>query len=493
MQVTKRDGRREPVRFDKITQRLTHLHDLEPALEVDVTRVAASVCSAVHDGISTRRLDELAADVAAGLSTEHPGYGSLAARILVSNLQKNTSDSVLDTYERMADLLDPGFLAVVRAHADKLQAMVRYERDYDYDFFGFKTMEKLYLTRVDGAVVERPQHMWLRVAVALWGDCLNSVPEFMRVQETYEYLSTRRFTHASPTLFNAGLKRQQLASCFLAGVEEDSIDGIFDALTKCARISKYGGGIGLHVSGVRGKGAPIRGTNGESDGLVPMLRVANAVAAYVNQGGRRKGSIAVYIEPHHPDIFDVLALKRNSGDEHLRARDLFYAVWVSDLFMRRVEACGTWSLFDPAKCPGLAEAWGDEYAELYERYEAEGLAVKTVPAQDLWFEILRSQIETGTPYILYKDAANAKSNQQNLGTIKCSNLCRCVSSRRCRQRDTAFFFGAYHKRHGPRVHHRHHRRRAALPRVHPHPHPDTDDDDAHRQKEGRRARQAGAS
>lgn len=283
MQVTKRDGRREPVRFDKITQRLTYLKDLAPALDVDVTRVAASVCSAVHDGISTVRLDELAADVAAGLSTEHPGYGTLAARILVSNLQKNTSDSVLDTYERMADLLDPQFLAVVRAHADQLQAMVRYERDYDYDFFGFKTMEKLYLTRVDGVVVERPQHMWLRVAICLWGEFFDSMPECMRIRETYEYLSTRRFTHASPTLFNAGLKRQQLASCFLAGVEEDSIDGIFDVLTKCARISKYGGGIGLHVSGVRGKGAHIRGTNGESDGLVPMLRVANSVASYVNQ------------------------------------------------------------------------------------------------------------------------------------------------------------------------------------------------------------------
>lgn len=423
MQVTKRDGRLESVRFDKITQRLTHLRDLAPALDVDVTRVAASVCSAVHDGISTARLDELAADVAAGMSTEHPGYGTLAARVLVSNLQKATSDDVAATYERMAELLDADFLAAARRHRDALQAMVRYERDYDFDFFGFKTMEKMYLTRVGGVVVERPQHMWLRVALALWGDDLG------RVRETYDHLSTRRFTHASPTLFNAGLARQQLASCFLAGVEDDSIDGIFDALTKCARISKYGGGIGLHVSGVRGKGAPIKGTNGESDGLVPMLRVANAVAAYVNQGGRRKGSIAVYIEPHHPDILDVLALKRNSGDEHLRARDLFYAVWVSDLFMRRVEAGGTWSLFDPAACPGLADCWGDDYAALYERYEAEGRATRTLPAQDLWFEILRSQIETGTPYVLFKDAANAKSNQQNLGTIKCSNLCRCAAGR----------------------------------------------------------------
>lgn len=417
MQVTKRDGRREPVRFDKITQRLSHLRDLAPRLEVDVTRVAASVCASVHDGVSTARLDEIAAEVAAGMSTDQPGYGALAARILVSNLQKNTSDGVLDTFERMADLLDPEFLRAAREHAGELQAMVDYSSDYDYEYFGFKTMEKLYLTRVGGRVVERPQHMWLRVALALWKGDLG------RVRETYNLMRRKVFTHASPTLFNAGLRRQQLSSCFLAGIEDDSIDGIFDALTTCARISKYGGGIGLHVSGVRAKGAPIRGTNGESDGLVPMLRVANAVASYVNQGGRRKGSIAVYIEPHHPDIVDVLSLKRNSGDEHLRARDLFYAVWVSDLFMRRVEAGGTWSLFDPARCPGLADSWGDEYAALYERYEAEGLAARQMPAQELWFEILRSQIETGTPYILFKDAANAKSNQQNLGTIKCSNLC----------------------------------------------------------------------
>ncbi len=422
MHVIKRDGRREPVLFDKITQRLGTLRDLEPRLDVDVTRVAANVCSSVHDGICTGRLDELAADVAAGMSTDQPAYGTLAARILVSNLQKNTSDSVLDTYEGMADLLDPDFLRAAREHAAELQAMVDYSSDYCFEYFGFKTMEKMYLTRVGGRVVERPQHMWLRVALSLWKGDLD------RVRETYDYMRRKTFTHASPTLFNAGLKHQQLSSCFLCGIEDDSIDGIFEALTTCARISKHGGGIGLHVSGVRAKGAPIRGTNGESDGLVPMLRVANAVASYVNQGGRRKGSIAVYIEPHHPDIVDVLALKRNSGDEHLRARDLFYAVWVSDLFMRRVEEGGTWSLFDPARCPGLADSWGDEYAALYERYEAEDLAVRQMPAQDLWFEILRSQIETGTPYILFKDAANAKSNQQNLGTIKCSNLCRWVGT-----------------------------------------------------------------
>lgn len=778
MQVTKRGGAMEPVRFDKITQRLQNLREMRPALEgVDVTRVAASVCASVQDGISTSRLDELAAEAAAALGTEHPGYAALAARVLVSNLQKNTSDSVLDTYERMAELLDPDFLRAAREHAAALQSFVDYDSDFEFDFFGFKTMEKMYLTRVGGAVVERPQHMWLRVALALWKD------DLARVRETYDHLRRKSFTHASPTLFNAGLKQQQCASCYLTGIHGDSIDGIFDALTKCARISKHGGGIGIHVSGVRGKGAPIRGTNGESDGLVPMLRVVNAVASYVNQcfapetkvytrdrgtrrvdeittedylctrdgtwqkvnevivndaedaevlrlsvkhaiepvtvtpvheilalrgqkimtnynvitrrleqgtaapefvpaadlvagdmmvfpipreevdvdetedhlrmygimlgdghlctgrkeagvtlgdrkeatmnfvrsfladrgvhawetpghgctqirwtmraaafdiprgelytgdnvkwvhprflnmparktaallrglletdgsvggeiyftsssarlveavrymclrlgiltagnvrdrvgeahdtplggqietkkvhyslriprhpvlwelgavtsgepsrdlrflrwndmlftriqsierarhtgplydfnmehnhnyltdvglvhnSGKRKGSIAVYIEPHHPDILDVLALKRNGGDEHLRARDLFFAVWVPDLFMRRVEAGGSWSLFDPAACPGLADVWGREYDELYERYEAEGRAARTLPAQDLWFEILRSQIETGTPYILFKDSANAKSNQQNLGTIKCSNLC----------------------------------------------------------------------
>lgn len=317
MKVTKRDGRSEAVAFDKITQRLAVLRDQAPALDgVDVTRVAAAVCASVQDGISTSRLDELAADVAAGMATLNPEYGDLAARVLVSNLHKSTSDSVLDTYERMESVLDPAFLAVARRHAAELQAAVDYASDYAFDYFGFKTMEKMYLTRVDGVVVERPQHMWLRVALALWGD------DLARVRETYDHLRRKLFTHASPTLFNAGMKNQQLASCFLLGVEQDSIDGIYDTLHKCANISKFGGGIGLHVSGVRGKGARIRGTNGESDGLVPMLKVFNETASYVNQGGRRKGSIAVYIEPHHPDIFDVLALKRNGGDEHLRARDL---------------------------------------------------------------------------------------------------------------------------------------------------------------------------
>lgn len=418
MQVTKRDGRKEVVHFDKITRRLANLKAEPVPLDVDVTRVAAKVCAAVHDDITTVRLDELAADIAAGLSTEHPDYADLAGRILVSNHQKNTTPDLVDTYRRLRGIVSDEFLDTVERSADVYRDMLDFSRDFSFDFFGFKTLEKLYLARAgDGAVVERPQHMWLRVAVALWG------PDTERVKETYDKLSTGAFTHASPTLFNAGMKRQQLASCFLLGVEDDSIEGIFDAITKCAKISKFGGGIGLHVSGVRSKGAAIRGTNGQSDGLVPMLRVVNSVASWVNQSGKRKGSIAVYLEPHHPDILDVLALKRNGGDDHLRARDLFYAMFVSDLFMQRVEADEQWSLFDPSACPGLADVWGDEYAALYERYEAEGLATRTVRAQDVWFEILRSQIETGTPYLVYKDAANAKSNQQNLGTIKTSNLC----------------------------------------------------------------------
>lgn len=414
MKVLKRSGALEPVQMDKVAARLSALAD---GLAVDIDRVAVAACAAMFDGIQTTRLDQLAADTAYALSTEHPDYGALAARVLVSDLHKRTDASAAATFEAMAELLAPEFLANARAiGAAALDAIPDYARDYDFDYFGLRTLEKMYLTRVRGEVLERPQHTWLRIAVALWGLDLD------RVRETYECLSTKQFTHASPTIFNAGMKHQQLASCFLLGVE-DSVDDIFAALAKCARVSKHGGGIGMHVSGVRGRGAHIRGTNGESDGLVPMLRVANAVADYINQGGRRRGSIAVYIEPHHPDVFDVLDLKKNAGDEHLRARDLFYAVWLSDLFMRRVEAGGDWSLFDPDAAPGLADAWGDDYADLYERYEAEGRAARTVKAQDVWFAVLRAQIETGVPYILYKDAVNAKSNQQNLGTIKCSNLC----------------------------------------------------------------------
>ena len=418
MKVIKRGGEAEDVDLAKVSARLRPLAE---GLAVDLDKVTVHICASMHDRIPTRKLDQLAADTAYALSTEHPDYGVLAARVLVSDLHKLVPQSATQAFARMAGagVLSDDFNAAVEAiGADVLDAIPDYDRDFEYDYFGFRTLERLYLTRVDGQIAERPQHMLLRIAVALWG----TAGQLSRVRETYDLMSRKHFTHASPTIFNAGMRHQQLASCFLLGVE-DSVDDIFGALAKCARVSKHGGGIGMHVSGVRGKGARIRGTNGESDGLVPMLRVANAVADYINQGGRRRGSIAVYIEPHHPDILDVLDLKKNSGDEHLRARDLFYAVWISDLFMKRVKAGARWTLFDPDACPGLADAHGDEYERLYEAYEAENRGVKTLDAQTVWFAILRSQIETGVPYVLFKDAVNAKSNQQNLGTIKCSNLC----------------------------------------------------------------------
>ena len=417
MKVLKRNGSTEPVAFDKIQKRLKRLADIKPEINVDVSKVTARVCSNIHDNISTVRLDELTADIAQSLTTEHPDYGTLASRILVSNLQKNTDDDVLETFMRMKDVVSKEFLDLATKHADYLQTLVDYTRDYNFDFFGLKTMERMYLTKIDGVIVERPQHMFLRVALAIWGDDIHSLGD------TYEALSLKKCTHASPTLFNAGTLNQQLNSCYLLGVEGDSVEDIFDTFKKSALISKHGGGIGLHVTGVRGKGARIRGTNGHSDGLVPMIRVANTVATYINQGGRRKGSIAIYIEPHHPDIFEVMDLKRNSGDEHLRARDLFYAVWLSDLFMKRVQTDQQWSLMDPSECPGLDSCYGTEYETLYTSYETQNKYVRQVKAQDLWFAILRSQIETGVPYILFKDAANMKSNQKNLGTIKCSNLC----------------------------------------------------------------------
>ena len=433
MRVVKRTGEMEPVAFDKIQTRLRKLCE-DPRLpelrRVDVARVVAQVCSSVHDGMTTVRLDELTAEIAQAMVTEHPEYGQLASRVLVSNLQKATAEDPLGAFRAMQDVLDPAFLEAAEAHADELRGMVDYARDYAFDFFGFKTMERMYLARVGDRVVERPQHMFLRVALGLWhrgggegGEGGGEGADLARVRETYDCLSRQLFTHASPTLFNAGMRHAQLASCFLTGVEEDSLDAIFAAVTKCAHISKFGGGIGLHVSGVRGRGARIGGTNGQSDGLVPMLRMFDVLTQYVNQGGRRKGSIAVYLEPHHPDVMDVLAMKRNSGEEHLRARDLFYALWVPDLFMERVVAGGTWSLMDPAACPGLCEVWGAEYRELYERYEREGRAARTLPAREVWAAVLRSQAETGGPYLCFKDAANAKSNQQHLGTIKCSNLC----------------------------------------------------------------------
>jgi ribonucleoside-diphosphate reductase alpha chain len=413
MQVLKRDGRLEPVHFEKITNRLRKLCEVEPRVSAaDVSRVAQHACAAIHDHIKTETLDQITADAAVALATEHPDYSVLAARILVSNLQKSTHADVLEVYSALRHHVSEDFFDIVKEHAAEFTGWMDYSRDYQFDYFGFKTLQKAYL--LEG---ERPQHMYLRVAVGIWGR------DLPRARETYDALSRHLFTHASPTLFNAGTKTPQLASCFLMGVHTDSLDSIFEAFHKAATISKYGGGIGLHVHSVRSRGSLIRSTNGTSDGLVPMLKVANEVINYVNQSGRRKGSCAIYLEPHHADILQVLDLKRNQGDEHLRARDLFYAMWISDLFMERVEANAAWSLFDPGTAPGLDDVHGQAYRALYLKYEAEGRAVKVLPAQDVWFAIMRLQIETGVPYMVYKDAVNAKSNQQNLGTIKSSNLC----------------------------------------------------------------------
>lgn len=415
MHVTKRDGTTEPVLFDKITARLKKLATKLP--NVDIARVTSLVAGSVADKISTAAIDDLAADACVTLYSEHPEYGTLAARIVVSNLHKQTSDDVLETYKKLDTILDPSFLEVVQKHKEELQSIVDYKRDYDFDFFGVRTMMHIYCAKTDaGEIIERPQHVYLRVAIALHGE------DMRKVRESYGLMSKHKFTHASPTLFNAGLKVQQLASCFLGQVS-DSLEDITDSWKEMAHISKLGGGLGMHVHHVRSKGAPITSTNGHSDGIIPMLRVMNSVVSYVNQSGRRKGSMAVYLSPHHPDVFEFLDLRRPGGEENMRCRDLFLAMWIPDLFMKRVEADAEWSLFDPFLTPGLDDVCGSDYEALYTQYEAEGKARKVIKARELWNALIRSQIESGTPYMLYSDACNSKSNQQNLGTIKCSNLC----------------------------------------------------------------------
>jgi ribonucleoside-diphosphate reductase alpha subunit len=418
MQVLKRDGSSEPMEFDKIQLRLSKLAQLAPPLQLDMPRLVIGIASKLYDGIDTVKIDELTAQECAVQVTQHPDFGVLAGRIVVSNNHKNTAPSLLEAAERLHAYLAPEYLEAVRRDGAALEAIIDYDRDYAFDYFGFKTLERAYLLRLDGAVVERPQHMWMRVAVALHG------ADLARVRETYDLLSLKQMTHATPTLFNAGLLRPQLSSCFLVALQEDSIDGIYDTLKDCANISKWAGGIGLHMHNLRAKGSHIRGTNGTSNGLVPMLRVFNESARFVDQGGgKRNGSIAIYLSPDHADIEAWLDLKKNTGDEHSRCRDLFYGLWVPDLFMRRVETDAPWSLFCPNKCPGLSDAHGADYDALYAQYEREGRAERTVSARALWFKVLDAQMETGTPSILYKDACNAKSNQQNLGTIKSSNLC----------------------------------------------------------------------
>ena len=428
MHVLKRNGTLEAVSFDKIMTRIHRLcwpEGAKPTLKgsrpqsglaVDVSRIVGSICASIVDGITTAKLDDLTADKAASLTTVNPDYGILAARIGVSNLQKQTSDSIVDTYGKMSHLLNDDFKQDVQTFGQEYQKIVDYNRDYDFDYFGFMTMMRMYLTKVDGKVAERPQHTYLRIAIALWRD------DIAKVKTTYDALSLRKFTHASPTIFNAGLKHANLASCFLAHVP-DSLGDIFKVLGDCSQMSKHGGGIGLNISDIRGSGSRIAGTNGESDGIVPMLRVFDATSAYANQGGRRKGSFAIYLEPHHPDIIDFLMLRRNQGEESIRARNLFYAVWLNDTFMKRVEADADWSLLDPSECPGLSDVYGDEYEKMYVDYEARGMAKQTVKARDVWNTMIITQIETGLPYVSNKDAVNRANMQMNAGVIKGSNLC----------------------------------------------------------------------
>ena len=428
MYVIKRDGRKETVKFDKVTARIEKLaYSLSE--HVDTFAVAQKVIEGIYDGVTSSQLDSLAAEIAASMTTRHPDYAILAARIAVSNLHKNTKKSFSETMKDLYEYIDPktgkkapllaeDVFNLIWSNRDLLDSTIIYDRDFGYDYFGFKTLEKSYLLKLSGKIAERPQHMLMRVSIGIHKNDIESAIE------TYNFMSERWFTHATPTLFNAGTPKPQLSSCFLLQMEEDSIDGIYNTLKNCAKISQSAGGIGLSIHNIRATGSYIRGTNGTSNGIVPMLRVFNDTARYVDQGGgKRKGSFAIYLEPWHADIFDFLELKKNHGKEEIRARDLFYAMWISDLFMERVEADGEWSLFCPSEAPGLADCYGDKFRELYARYEQEGRARKTVKAQELWFAILESQIETGTPYMLYKDACNEKSNQKNLGTIKSSYLC----------------------------------------------------------------------
>ncbi len=429
MQVLKRNGKREDVSFDKITSRIKRLcYNLDPNY-VNYIEIAKKAIDGLYDGVPTTQLDDLTAETAASMSIVHPDYAKLAARIAVSNLHKNTDKSFVATMKRLYNYIDPetderanlisdDLMKILEQYGDRLDSAIIYDRDYSFDYFGFKTLERSYLLRIDGRVVERPQQMIMRAALGIHGMDIESAIQ------TYNLMSEKWFTHATPTLFNAGTPKPQLSSCFLLSMTDDSISGIFETLTRCAKISQSAGGIGLSIHNIRAKGSYIKGTGGSSNGIVPMLKVFNDTARYVDQGGgKRKGAFAIYLEPWHADIFEFLELKKNHGKEEMRARDLFYAMWIPDLFMERVQANAEWSLFCPNEAKKLHETYGEEFEQLYQQYEAEGKARKTVKAQDLWFAILESQIETGTPYMLYKDACNQKSNQQNLGTIKSSNLC----------------------------------------------------------------------
>ncbi|MEM6263681.1 MAG: ribonucleoside-diphosphate reductase subunit alpha [Bacteroidota bacterium] len=429
MFVIKRSGKKEEVKLDKITARIKKLcYGLDPRY-VDPINVSLKVVQGLYDGVTTTELDNLAAETAASMTTKHPDYAKLAARVAVSNLHKNTEKSFSRTARKLQRYVDPktnepaplisaDIEKIIWKNRDRLDSAIIYDRDYNFDYFGFKTLERSYLLKMEGKIVERPQHMLMRVAIGIHGEDVDAAVE------TYNLMSEKWFIHATPTLFNAGTPKPQLSSCFLLTMQEDSIEGIYDTLRQCALISQSAGGIGLSIHNVRATGSYIKGTNGTSNGIIPMLRVFNDTARYVDQGGgKRKGAFAMYLEPWHADVFEFLDLKKNHGKEELRARDLFYAMWIPDLFMKRVKEDGDWSLFCPHEAPGLYDSHSEEFERLYHEHEANGLARRTVPARELWNKILESQIETGTPYILYKDAANRKSNQQNLGTIRSSNLC----------------------------------------------------------------------
>jgi ribonucleoside-diphosphate reductase alpha chain len=429
MFVATRSGKREPVQFDKITHRISQLtYGLDPKY-VDAIQIAKRTINGLFDGITTEELDNLSAEVSAYMTSVHPDYSRLAGRIAVANLHRSTSDSFQETFEKLYNfkneftgehqpLISEEIYQFARECKDRISTEIAYSRDFEFDYFGYKTLEKSYLLKVNGKIVERPQHLFMRVAL---GVQIGNIEEAIK---TYHLISEGWFTHASPTLFNAGTNKAQMSSCFLLAMKDDSIEGIYETLKQCALISQSAGGIGLSIHNIRAKGSFIKGTNGTSNGIVPMLRVFNDTARYVDQGGgKRKGAFAVYLEPWHADIEDFLELKKNHGKDELRARDLFYALWVNDLFMKRVETDQDWSLMCPNKSPGLSDCYGKKFEELYEKYEKEGRALKTLKARDLWFKIINSQIETGSPFMLFKDAANEKSNQKNLGTIKSSNLC----------------------------------------------------------------------
>ncbi len=424
--VIKRNGEKECISFDKILTRVKKLGGSD--LFVNYTALVQKIIDRLYDEIPTTKIDELTAQQCASLITTHGDYGKLASRILVSNHHKNTPEtfhatmSILyhftDINGEQHPLISEELWSIVNTNSDELESMIDYDRDYLIDYFGFKTLERAYLMRVDKKIVERPQHMWLRVALGIWGN------NFAKVQNTYNGMSQKYFTHATPTLFNAGTPRSRLSSCYLLAMKDDSISGIYETLSDCAKISKWAGGIGLHIHNVRASGSHIRGTNGTSNGIVPMLRVFNNTARYVDQGGgERNGSFAIYIEPWHGDIMQFLDMKKNHGDEEQRARDLFYALWIPDEFMRRVKNDEMWTLMCPDRCKGLSDVYGEDFDILYKKYEKEDKGLRQVKARQVWFKILDSQMETGTPYMLYKDACNKKSNQKNLGTIKSSNLC----------------------------------------------------------------------